>query len=730
MYPHLTQSQAHTVVNSDQQSAANTRLRGGWLIFARICWLVLAAPAVPIFFTGLPPYFANLQVACNSYSCNYGQLRLQSAQLLQNLGISLGAYALFALVITIAITMVWFIVAGVIFWRKSDDWIALLVSLALILFASTGGFNSGLVWSGPTWNSLASIYFLLGVFTLILILFLFPDGRFAPRWMVILAVAFVALLVDAFILPNFIGNSPFIFWNWPFSLNALVLAGLFGSLAFSQLYRYRRVSNPVQRQRTKWVIFAFTVVLLGFIGEELIFEVLPQLFPALHPPDPLYQAINLFFWNICPVLIPLSFGIAILRSRLWDIDILINRTLVYTALTGTLAVVYIACILILQALLSGFTSGNTVALVGSTLGVAALFQPLRRRIQTRIDRRFYRRKYDTARTIAAFSATLRGKVVLNTLSEQLVAVVQETMQPAHVSLWLQQHDRQGQQQYRALVTTEIAPSMQLIGPVSETDIAETSGEMPRPSPRKISRRAAMIGLAAGGLVVAGGGLSWWLLKRRASFTYTGHTDWVYDVTWSPDGKRLASCSKDKTVQVWDAATGSRIFTYRGHTADVYTAAWSPDGKRIASCSQDKTAQVWDATDGGHVFTYRGHKNQVFTVAWSPNGKYLASGGANFDQNSPTRDITVQVWHATDGDHIFTYTGHTDWVDGVAWSPDSTRIASASSDKTVQVWDALNGGHVFIYNGHSNYVVTAAWSPDGTRIASASYDDTVQIWSPG
>ncbi len=184
------------------------------------------------------------------------------------------------------------------------------------------------------------------------------------------------------------------------------------------------------------------------------------------------------------------------------------------------------------------------------------------------------------------------------------------------------------------------------------------------------------------------------------------------------------------MQVWNATDGSHVFTYHGHNDTVEGVVWSPDGRRIASASLDKTVQVWNATDGSHVLTYLGHKDQVFTVAWSPNGKYLASGGANFDQNSPTRDITAQVWDATDGDHSFTYTGHTDWVDGVAWSPDSTRIASASSDKTVQVWDALNGGHVFIYNGHSNYVVTAAWSPDGTRIASASYDDTVQIWSPG
>src|SRR6266566_6687656 len=140
MNPHLAQSQvqAHTVANSDQQSAANARLHGGWLIFARICWLVLAALALIVFASSLPPYFTNLQQVCNSYSCSNGQLRLQSAQVLQNLGVSAGLYAVFVLVLTIAMTIVWFVVGGVIFWRKSDEWIALLVSLALMLFAGSG----------------------------------------------------------------------------------------------------------------------------------------------------------------------------------------------------------------------------------------------------------------------------------------------------------------------------------------------------------------------------------------------------------------------------------------------------------------------------------------------------------------------------------------------------------------------------------------------------------------
>ena len=231
-------------------------------------------------------------------------------------------------------------------------------------------------------------------------------------------------------------------------LKLLFTLVIYGSIIYSQIYRYRRVSTPVQRQQTKWIILGVATAIVVAIGIIAIFHFIPT--------NVTFNLSGLIvtniIWPAAFLLIPLSIGFSILRYRLYDIDVLINRTLVYGSLTALLALLYVGLIVALQSLFQGmFHQNNAVAIVVSTLVIAALFQPLRHRLQRFIDRRFYRSKYDAAKTLEAFSATLRNEVDLSQLREHLLNVVQETMQPAHVSLWLRppEHDGTHQAPWRA-----------------------------------------------------------------------------------------------------------------------------------------------------------------------------------------------------------------------------------------------------------------------------------------
>jgi len=207
-----------------------------------------------------------------------------------------------------------------------------------------------------------------------------------------------------------------------------------------QVYRYMRIYDTVQRQQTKWFVFGFGV---GF-SALAIYYVLGAVVPGLSAPDSWYQLLDALTWLLVWTLLLLSVSIAILRYRLWDIDVIINRTLVYGSLTTLLVALYVGLILTLQALVravTGSLSQQPLVIVCSTLVIAALFDPLRRGLQALIDRRFYRRKYDAAKVVAAFSATLRQEVDLDQLRVQLLEVVQETMQPTQLSLWLRQPTR-------------------------------------------------------------------------------------------------------------------------------------------------------------------------------------------------------------------------------------------------------------------------------------------------
>jgi hypothetical protein len=197
----------------------------------------------------------------------------------------------------------------------------------------------------------------------------------------------------------------------------------------AQVYRYKRVSTLAQRQQSKWVFFGTVAALAGYGA----FQALDLLLQSA----PLASLLGNTALFVLSLLIPISIAVAVLRHRRYDIDILINRTLVYGSLTAMLVSLYFGGIVVLQRVFVALTGQqSTLAVVASTLLIAALFTPLRRRIQGFIDRRFYRRKYDARKTLEAFSTKLKNETDLVALNNDLVSVVRETMQPAHVSLWL------------------------------------------------------------------------------------------------------------------------------------------------------------------------------------------------------------------------------------------------------------------------------------------------------
>ena len=279
---------------------------------------------------------------------------------------------------------------------------------------------------------------------LLIIPLLFPNGQPPTprwRWVGVAAIAWAALFVLLAALPQQINAStgPTLVLDNPIgvlgkdTVERLVGVWIVGLLALvvvcavALFVRYRR-ANATEREQIKWLLYACAVFLVVYVGGFV---------SRLGGTASLGGYIWGVFFGLSVIALPAAIGIAILRYRLYDIDVVINRTLVYGPLTMMLVALYFGGIVVLQrffVLLTGQQS--TIAVVASTLAIAALFSPLRRRIQGFVDRRFYRNKYDAAKTLEAFSAKLRDETDLEALSDDLVGVVRETMQPAHVSLWL------------------------------------------------------------------------------------------------------------------------------------------------------------------------------------------------------------------------------------------------------------------------------------------------------
>ena len=387
----------------------------------RLAWLVLAGLTVAIFLVSIPSLVEQLQTPCTAVPCAGWRLTADDAQALQRQDVSTGFYAVYALVLNMVLILPFLGISALMIWRKGRDRSAVLMALILAMFAAAGALDLlGTIWNLPDaiWNALIAT-------SSVLLFFLFPNGKFVPRWARwVVPVPLFSILIGLFIP------------QWSEALSGITSIASYLTGISAQIYRYRRVSTPTERQQTKWAVFGIALAIVSFISLSLIGGFFPQTVTIAS--GGLASLAVDTIWPLSYTLIPVSIGVAILRSRLYDIDVIIRRTLVYGLLTALLVAVYVGSVVLLETLLQPLTGNqhNDLVIVVSTLVIAALFQPLRARIQWIIDRRFYRRKYDAAKTLEEFSRSLRNEVDLDRLASGLVQVVDDSMQPSQISLWL------------------------------------------------------------------------------------------------------------------------------------------------------------------------------------------------------------------------------------------------------------------------------------------------------
>ena len=386
---------------------------------------------------GIPSRYAQLATVTRAADTVSGQLRPEDAQRLTHSGVLPETYAVYFTLAEIVTALVGLAVASLIVWGHSAHWMALLVALNLVATTAALPLVPALGSAHPQWAWLVLAWRTVFVGSLILLFYQFPDGRFVPRWTRWLAAAWLAYIGLAFLFPG---------WDIPAGFGrglmsedivptgAAVIFLVTGVLA--QVWRYRRVSSAAERLRTRWVVFGFAVFLVCFLAGVGVLTYMP-----VAPAGPGYAVARLVgptFILLGLQALAVSIAFAVLRHRLWDIDVVIRRTLIYSVLTVILAGTYLGSVVLLQTAFRWLTgqAQSQLVTVLSTLAIAALFGPVRNRVQRAIDRRFYRQRYDAARTLAGFAASARDETHLEQLSERLVAVVDETMQPQTVGLWL------------------------------------------------------------------------------------------------------------------------------------------------------------------------------------------------------------------------------------------------------------------------------------------------------
>lgn len=401
-----------------------------WFVMGRTAWAAYVVLSLVLFTRGVPIALRGQETLCMSSSCStdgssLAGPRAPSAGALRALAIYNVSWEGILLTVLIALSII-------LLRRQADQRVALAAAFVLVGFS--GAVFSGTLTStnllGGIWWWLVAIAGTIGSATIFPFLYLLPDGRFIPAWTRWSSASWAAICVMGYIAPptpslGALGTNSILF--------SLIALGFLVTAVVAQAHRYRFHANQSQRQQIKWVaggVLAGTGLL---ISNLVVYTTVARSSNRL-----ITNYIGETVIHVAMLMIPVAIVVAIARTHLWDIDRIINRALVYGTLSACLIGVYTSAVILLQRLFGPLTGQSDFAIALSTLVVAALFHPVRRRIQSLVDRRFYRQKYDIERALTSFSLAARDEVDLERLTGVLAAVIRETVQPSQLTVWLRE----------------------------------------------------------------------------------------------------------------------------------------------------------------------------------------------------------------------------------------------------------------------------------------------------
>jgi hypothetical protein len=364
-----------------RRSTPASALHGRRLLVARATWVALATLSLGLFVASIPVAYARYGTLCEGVQCDFFQLSPEDARVLERWNLSIDFYAVYNVAFDIVSTLGFWVAGVTLFWRRSDARMTLFASIAFVTFGALGPLDA-LADAYAGWALPVAFVYFVGSASFFVLFYVFPDGRFVPGW----TRATVAAWMFYLLLYYFFPNSPFSPGSWPSPINIALLTGFFASLVLAQTYRYRRVSNPVERQQTKWVVFGLAAAITVLVGASLIGI-------YTRPPKVLYELVGVTTISLSFLLIPFSIFVAILHHRLWDIDLIIKRSLIIVPLLTILTVVFeLANLLLLPFIFHQFipaledSSSSSIKTVLSVVIVVVLFKPLHARLDVGVNR--------------------------------------------------------------------------------------------------------------------------------------------------------------------------------------------------------------------------------------------------------------------------------------------------------------------------------------------------------